>query len=325
MKKITLAGILVFAFIFLAGCSSVSGAPASRTTTFFDTVVNIRIYDKNGEALLDDAEKICKKYENLLSRTIETSEIYQLNHAGGVPMELSPDTVKVINLGLKYSELSEGNFDITIAPLTDLWNFKDGDGTVPDEAAIEEARSHVNYKRVQVSGNTVQLLDPSAQIDLGAIAKGFIADELKSFLKEAGVKHALIDLGGNVLALDGKPDGTSFNIGIQKPFDEQGNAITSIKIKGRSVVSSGVYQRYFKVDDKVYHHLINPSTGFPFDNGLLGVTIVCDSSADADGLSTTCFSLGLKRGMELINSTPGVEAMFITSGNKLHYSSGFKK
>lgn len=325
MKTRNLAGLLAFILLFLSGCSSRSDAPASRTATFFDTVITIEIYDKDAEDILTECMQMCKDYENRLSRTIETSEIYRLNHSGGAAMELSPDTVEVINLGLKYSELSEGNFDITIAPLSDLWNFKDNKGTLPDEAAIQEAKSHVNYNNVSVSGNTVKLLDPKAEIDLGGIAKGYIADKLKAFMKKEGVENALINLGGNVLAIGGKPDGTSFNIGIQKPFDKQGQAITSVKIKDSSVVSSGIYQRYFKIGDKIYHHILNPVTGYPYDNDLLGVTIVCDSSADADGLSTTCFALGYKQGMKLINNTPDAEAVFITSDYKLHYSSGFKK
>lgn len=325
MKKRILAGLLAFALVLLPGCSSKTNTPISRTSTFFDTVITIKIYDKDANDILTQCMQKCKDYENRFSRTIETSEIYQLNHAGGAAVQLSADTVELINLGLKYSEMSEGNFDITIAPLTDLWNFKDNEGTIPEETAIAEAKSHINYNNVSVSGNTVQLLDPKAEIDLGGIAKGYIADKLKAFMKEKGVKNALIDLGGNVLALGGRPDGTSFNIGIQKPFDKQGAAITSVKVKNSSVVSSGVYQRYFKKDDKLYHHILNPVTGYPYDNNLLGVTIVCDSSADADGLSTTCFALGYKRGMELINKTPGAEAVFITDDYKLHYSSGFKK
>ena len=325
MKKFRLLGVLLPALLLLFGCSSVSDTPVSRTATFFDTVITIKIYDKDAEDVLNACIEKCKDYESRFSRTLEGSEIYQLNHAGGQAVELSPDTVELINLGLKYCELSEGSFDITVAPLDDVWNFKENAGTVPDPAAIAEAKSHVNYHTVVVNGNQVQLTDPAAQIDLGGVAKGYIADKLKSFMKQQGVTSAIIDLGGNVLAIGGKPGGDSFNIGIQKPFAEQGTPITSVKIKDKSVVSSGIYQRYFKVDDKIYHHILSPATGYPCENNLLGVTIVAGSSADADGLSTTCFILGRKKGMELINKISGVEAVFITDDYKLHYTSGFKK
>lgn len=325
MKKFRLAGISFLALLFLSGCSSLSDTPVSKTATFFDTVITIKIYDKDAEDVLNACIKKCEDYESRFSRTLEGSEIYQLNHAGGQAVELSADTVELINLGLKYCELSEGNFDITVAPLDDVWNFKDNNGTVPDAAAIAEAQSHVNYHTVVVNGNKVQLTDPAAQIDLGGVAKGYIADKLKTYLKKEGIGHAIIDLGGNVLAIGGKPGGASFNIGIQKPFAEQGVPVTTVKVKDQSVVSSGIYQRFFKADDKIYHHILDPVTGYPCENNLLGVTIVCDSSADADGLSTTCFILGKKRGMELINSISGVEAVFITDDYKLHYTSGFKK
>lgn len=324
-KGMFLLVCIVTAVFSLTGCSTVSSTKASRTSTFFDTVITIDIYDKHGEELLDECMKLCTEYENKFSRTKEGSEIYQLNHAGGAPVELSPETIEVIQLGLNYSSLSQGKFDITIAPLSDLWDFQSGSGIIPDDASIANAKSHVNFQNVVVADHTVQLTDPEAAIDLGGIAKGYIADKLKEYLKEQGVRHALINLGGNILALGGKPDGTSYNIGVQYPFKEDGTPITTVKLKDRSLVSSGVYQRYIKKEDQLYHHILNPATGYPCTNGLLGVTILCDSSANADGLSTTCFVLGLDEGMKLINQTSNVEAIFITSDYKLHYSSGFRK
>ena len=146
-----------------------------------------------------------------------------------------------------------------------------------------------------------------------------------SYLKEQNVSHALINLGGNVLALGGKPDGSDYNIGIQKPFAQNGEAITSVKIKDQSVVSSGIYERYFKVGDKIYHHILDPKTGYPYKNNLLGVSIVCDSSTEADALSTTCFAMGLDDGLKYIEGIKGAEALFITDDYEIHYSSGFPK
>ena len=177
----------LFGTFCLGGCSGSSPQPVSRTVTVFDTK--------------------CEDYNARFSRTSEGSEIYELNHANGEPVTLSGDTVDLIQKGVEYSRLADGKFDITIAPLSDLWDFKNNTGTVPDDAAIQEAKSHIGYENVRVDGNTVQLLDPEAAIDLGGIAKGYIANQLKAYLKEQNVSHALINLGGNVLALDGKPDG----------------------------------------------------------------------------------------------------------------------
>ena len=159
-------------------------------------------------------------------------------------------------------------------------------------------------------------------MDLGFIAKGFIADRLKESLLEKGVESALINLGGNILAVGSKPDGSPFEIGVRKPFDTQNTALTTLSLSDRSLVSSGVYERYFEKDGKRYHHLLDPFTGYPVENGLLGVTILSSSSMEGDALSTTAFVLGPEEGMALIESLPDTEAVFITEDYKLHYSSG---
>lgn len=325
MKKCKLFCLLFLIITLLSGCSSYSSQPASRTDTVFDTVVTIQIYDKNSEDVLDECIQMCHYYEKLFSRTLEGSEIYELNHAGGKAVQVSDETIEIIRLALEYCELSEGKFDITLGELSDLWNFKENTGTLPDVAAINAAVRNSGYDKIRISENTVQLANANIQIDLGGIAKGYVADKLKEYLEDEGIDHALINLGGNVLAVGGKPGNTAYNIGIQKPFDETGAAITAVKVTDESVVSSGVYQRYFKVDDKIYHHIINPSTGYPYTNSLYGVTIVCDSSAQADALSTICFALGVNGGMRLINDMDGVEALFITNDYQLYYSNGFPK
>ena len=308
----------LFGIFCLGGCSGSSAQPVSRTVTVFDTVVTITVYDKDSEDVLDACVAKCEDYNARFSRTSEGSEIYELNHADGEPVTLSDDTVDLIQKGVEYSRLAEGKFDITIAPLSDLWDFKNNTGTVPDDAAIQEAKSHIGYENVKVDGNTVQLLDPEAAIDLGGIAKGYIADQLKAYLKEQNVSHALINLGGNVLALGGKPDGSDYNIGIQKPFAQNGEAITSVKIKDQSVVSSGTYERYFEKDGKIYHHILNPFTGYPYETHLQQVTIISDASVDGDALSTTCFALGLEEGSKLIKSLDEIEAIFVTNDGNIH-------
>ena len=178
--------------------------------------------------------------------------------------------------------------------------------------------SHINYHSVKVDGNTVTLTDPEAKIDLGGIAKGYIADKLKEYLKNQGVEHALINLGGNMLALGGRPDGSDFRIGIQEPFAADGTVLTNLSISDKSVVSSGNYERYFEKDGIIYHHILDPDTGYPVQNNLYQVTIISDSSVQGDALSTTCYALGLEAGMELIQNTDGVEAVFVTDDLEVH-------
>ena len=326
MKKRIFTSILLILSILstiLTGCGVGSKSPISRTAVLFDTVISIQLYDKSELPLLDECIDMCSDYNNRFSRTMEGSEIWNLNHAGGAPVELSDDTIELLELGLTYCEKTEGKFDITIGPLTELWNFKSSDQTPPDTSAVKEAKKHVGYNLLKIDGNTARLLDPQASVDLGGIAKGFIADKLAAYLKSKGVRHAIINLGGNVLTIGTKPDGTSYNIGIQKPFEEDGVSITAAKVDNKSIVTSGVYQRYKDYNGRFYHHILNPVTGYPCENNLLSVTIICKSSADADALSTCCFLMGLENGMRYINSIPDAEALFITSDNKLHYSNNF--
>ena len=325
MKYKRLTALLSASILLLSGCS---GLPRERsqtyTDTLFDTVISVQIFDSVDEDVLKGCEKLCKKYDSMFSNKIEDSEISRINSAGGNPVEVSKETIKLIKKGIYYSEMSDGAFDITIAPVSSLWDFKAETPSVPSPEAIAEAVSHVNYENIIIRDNTVKLADPHAGIDLGAIAKGYIADRIKDYLEEEGVRHAMINLGGNVLAMGSKLDGSDYNIGIQKPFDETGEPITSVKISDKSVVTSGIYQRYFKADGKIYHHILDPNTGYPCENNLYSVTILTDSSLTADALSTTCFLLGYDRGMKLINQLDNVDAVFITNDNQIHYSKNFQ-
>ena len=173
--------------------------------------------------------------------------------------------------------------------------------------------------------NRVKLTDSKASLDVGAIAKGYIADRIKDYLVSKNVKHAIINLGGNVLVLGTKTDGSKYNIGIQRPFDETGEPITSVKVADKSVVTTGTYQRFFEKKGKLYHHILSPNTGRPCKNNLSSVTIITDSSLTADAMSTTCFLLGYEEGMKLVNLLDNVDAIFMTDDNEIHYSDNFLK
>lgn len=263
-------------------------------------------------------------YESRFSKTISTSEIYQMNHRQPeeTTFSLSQDTADLIREGLEYSRLSDGAFDITIEPLSSLWDFTSGEAVIPEESAIQAATARVDYRNLVLDGNTLTFLSPDTTIDLGSIAKGFIADRLKEYLVGQGVKSAIINLGGNVLCIGEQPDGSPFLIGLQAPFEERNTIYANLEIHDLSVVSSGVYERHFVVDGKNYHHLLNPKTGYPYDNGLISVTILSSRSVDGDALSTTCFSLGLDKGLALVNSLDGIDAFFMTEDKEVHYSDG---
>ena len=314
------AGLL--SVFLLSGCTALPKSESlTMTGTYFDTVVQIEVWGADQD-MIEHCRKMCETYEQMLSATIDTSEISKINNAGGEPVSVSDETAELIEKGIEYGELSGGRFDITIAPASELWDFTDNeDKTIPDPDKLADAVSHIDYHCVSVDGNTVVLTDPEAQIDLGGIAKGYIADRLKEYLESEGIEHALIDLGGNMLALGGRYDGTDFRIGLQKPFAETGTAMAALSINDQSVVTSGDYERYFEKDGVIYHHILDPSTGYPVQNDLDQVTIISDRSADGDALSTTCFAMGLEDGLQLIRSLDGVEAVFVTKDGEIHTSS----
>lgn len=325
MKYNRLAALLLALLLLASGCGK-SDPPVYTDTAFlFDTVVTITLYGGSQE-ILQQAFDRCRHYENLLSRTIETSDIGRINRAKGAPVTVDPESAQLIDRGLYFGELSGGLFDITICPASSLWDFTSGreNPKTPDAAALAEAVKRIDYHRVKVSENTVTA-EPGTELDLGGIAKGYIADRIAGFVKEKGVKSALVNLGGNVIVVGSKPDGNDFTVGIRKPFDPAGGLAGTLRVRNKTVVTSGTYERYFIADGTLYHHLLDPATGMPVQNELDSVTIVTDSSADADALSTICFIMGREKGTALIESRPDTEAIFIAKSGELSYTSGISE
>ena len=347
-----LCTVLVCPMLLFTGCENITDAdtsitgnePISISSIKLNTAVQITIYDSQDKALLDDCLALCDKYELVFSRTNENSELYKLNHrkdtsdkdpnADGqttpYPVSgtadtwhISEDLASLLSQGLSITRESDGAFDIAIAPLTSLWDFTAEDPKVPDDAAIQKALPLCSSDGVTIDGQDITLPSDDIQFDVGAIAKGYIADRLKDFLVKKGVNSAIINLGGNVLCIGSKPDGTPFKVGIQKPFADRNETEAVMDITGKSVVSSGIYERCFKQGGKLYHHILNPQTGYPYENGLISVTIISDQSVDGDALSTTCFALGLEDGLKFAEKK-GVQAVFITEDYELHYTDGFQ-
>ncbi|HCT65105.1 MAG TPA: thiamine biosynthesis protein ApbE [Lachnospiraceae bacterium] len=327
MKRILLLILIIACF---TGCSaqSLTSSPTTQSKFFLNTVSSITIYDMeetSATEIINNCFTYCLQYEQTLSKTIESSEISKINNAKGNWVTVSQDTIDLISLANKYSALSDGKFDCTIAPVSALWDFNSEEHVVPNASDIAEAVSHVNYKSIEIDGDKIRLTDEKAAIDLGGIAKGYIGDKAKDFLLKNGVEKAIINLGGNILTISPDNDNEEFKIGIQRPFDEQNTVYGILHIKNMSVVTSGTYERSFEKDGVLYHHILDTKIGMPVNNGLYSVTIIADKSAVADALSTTCFVLGLDEGMKLIESTPDIEAIFITTDYKAHCSSGINK
>lgn len=328
--------LLVLSMALLTGCAK-NTEPVSRTGFYFDTVIQITLYDTEDEALLDGCFALADKYEKLFSATLEGSDVWNLNHSGGEPVMVSEETTSLLTAAIDYAVITHGTVDPTIRPVSALWNFDaEEEHHAPDKAAIADALTHVSYKNIRFGDapcsetndtvyHMITLSDPETAVDLGFIAKGYIADRMKEYLLSQGVKSACINLGGNVLAIGTKPDGSPFRIGIQEPFAAEGTALDTVEIKDTSVVTSGIYERYFYEGDTLYHHVLDTATGYPVDNELAGVTILCESSVKADALSTACLCMGLEKGRQFLDQYPDVAYLLVTRDGNLYYSERFPK
>jgi thiamine biosynthesis lipoprotein len=313
---------MMTAAVFIPVAGSADSVPDKRTEIGFylDTIITLTAYVDDPQ-ILKDAMTECGKYEQLLSRTVEGSDAWRINHANGEPVEVSEDMAVILRFAKAISEKSGGAFDVTIGPASTLWDFKAETPALPDAEALAEAAKRIDYSKLELDGTTVTL-PAGMMIDLGAIAKGYIADQIKSYLKERGVENAILSFGGNVIAIGAKPNGSPWKVGIQDIDGEAQTAMLVSKNIDMSAVTSGIYERGFEMDGVIYHHLLSPFTGWPVQNELASVTIFSDSSMMGDALSTTAFVMGTEEGMKLIESLEGVEAVFIDRERNVTYSSG---
>ncbi|MCH3953900.1 MAG: FAD:protein FMN transferase [Eubacterium sp.] len=300
----------------------------TKESYYFDTICKITIYSmsKNkADDIIAKAFKRCSQYENILSKTKKGSDIWKINHAGGQPVQVHPITAQIINEGIKYGDETNGLFDITIGKAEDLYNWHAEKHKLPTDAQLKHAVKYVGYKQIHVGGNTVTMGTTEGEIDLGGIAKGWIADHIGDYLQELGVKSAIISLGGNIVCVGNKA-GKPFQIGIEKPFSEMSEIVGSTTASNKTIVTSGIYERYFRKNGKLYHHILEPTTGRPANTDISGVTIMAEDghSVDCDAMATTCLLMGRKKALNFIEKKKGYECLIITRSGKIYKTSGFK-
>ena len=277
-----------------------TGAVKERSTTLFvfDTVVTISA--QCTKRTLKRVTERCTYFENKFSRTVEGSDIWNINNAGGKPVEVARETAEVIKDAIGYSKESDGLFDISIGAVSELWDF---DRSIkPSDEAIQAALPHVDYRCIQVDGTTVTLSDAQAKLDLGGIAKGYITDDLVRMMREDGVENASLSLGGNVYVMGKSFDGDAWNVGVQDPNGADNDVIATVKAKNRSLVTSGLYERCFEQDGTLYYHILDPKTGYPVATDLKSASVMTKKSTVGDAYSTILFLMGHDRAMELIES-----------------------
>ena len=276
--------------------------------------------------LLEQTMSMCDYYEHLLSKTVPGSDVWRINHSHDNPVDVNGHTARILELALEMYEVSGGRFNIAIGSVMELWKFGSGTEAIPDPKALSRALSVIDCKQIRLSGGSVQIPD-GMQIDLGGIAKGYIADRIAEELYINGVESALINLGGNIAAIGQKPDGNRWKVGLQIPFIERSHRDSFWSVMdciNESVVTSGSYERGFYQDGRWYHHIIDPETGMPVDNDILSVTVCAKSSFLADALTTPMFLLGEREGMDLADRY-GVDAAYYLRDDRIITNAGMKK
>jgi thiamine biosynthesis lipoprotein len=329
------AALGAFLALPLLACSPrAAAAETSRTDFVLGTVCSIRIVEgparEAAEAALNASFARLREIEDRMSVNKDGTELSRINAAAGrSAVPVTEDVLFVVGKALEYARLSEGAFDPSVGPLVKLWGIGTELARVPSKDEIDKARRLVDWRKVELDpvAKTVRLAERGMRLDLGAIAKGYAADEVELILKAAGVKAAIVDLGGNVYALGAKKGGVPWRIGVQvpDPSASRGEYLGIVEGRDFTVVTSGIYERFFEEGGKRYHHILDLGTGYPADNGLVSVTIVAGSSVDADGLSTSLFALGKERGMALAKGLPGVSVIMVDAAGKVYLSPGAGK
>ena len=303
--------------------------PTQKTGFHLDTTCTIEIDNmssKQAEELIDKTFEECERYEKLFSRTIKNTDIYKVNHAGGKAVKVSPETIDLVNDALKVCKETDGLFDITVGKLTALWDFSNPKPKVPKDADIQKALTTVGYENVIVGKDTIQLKNPDTWLELGAIAKGYIADQLTAYLEDNGVTSGVVNLGGNIITIGEMENNKGpWPIGIETPYSNRQEITGKVMTQDQTLVTSGVYERCFKENGKTYHHVLNPKTGYPVETDILGISIkgAKDQSTWCDAYSTTCLLLGSEGAKKFIDGKPDFEYALIKTDNKIQQSKNF--
>ena len=290
--------IIIFSICF-ASCERTADP---RTEALMGTVCTVNAYEDGTKSLYDELFARLHEIDETFSVTIDSSEISAINKAAGErSVSVSSDTAYVVKAALSFAELTGGAFDPTVGPLVKLWGINTDHARVPEKSEIDAVLPLINWRDVSVTeDNTVMLKRRGMALDLGGIVKGYAADELTKILKARKVRRAIVDLGGNIFVYGKKKDGSPWRVGIKDPNDPEGVPAIVLNVANSTIVTSGVYERFFTENGVRYHHILDVKTGYPAASGLLSSTIVCESSMAADALSTSVFVLGKKSGMELL-------------------------
>lgn len=297
----------------------------SYSATLMGSPILLKLFEDNQQAARA-VFRLIKQQEDLLTVNREHSQLMNVNHAAGQHhVVVSEPVFELISQAKAVSLLPDSCFNLTIGPLVKRWKIGFHGDQVPSLSDIQSLLPLTQPEKVQLapSSCSVFLEQAGMEIDLGAIAKGYIADRVRDLLRQMGIDHALINLGGNVLTL-GSPQHAMQNawgIGLQKPFGMRDELLGTIEVVGKSVVTSGIYERYFEQNETIYHHILDPNTGYPLNNELLSVTVISDDSIDGDIYTTLLYGMGVEKSLCYLSTLPHIEAIFVTKSGEVILSS----
>ncbi len=316
MRKIFFAASILICLL-MCGCSQNNMREYTENIFAMDTVMDLKIYSENDEAL-SEAKAEIRRIDTLFDRGNENSDIYKINKNKSA--DVSAETADVIRTALSISDRTGGAFDITVAPVMDLWGFYGNEFNVPSDDELQSTLEGVGYEKIRFDNTNISIPENTG-IDLGGIGKGYASDRIANLLKNKGVKSAIISLGGNVHAICKRNDESEWTVGITDPHNKS-QLIGKLKISDKAVITSGAYQRYFEQGGITYHHIIDPTTGKSADSGLASVTVIADSGMTADGLSTALFVMGLDKAIELWRGSSDFDAVFVDEGGMIYVTEG---
>lgn len=330
MKKLYLLFIILIGIVFV-GCKKEEYKSYGKEVFAMGSYMNIDIFSTE-----EVDNKVFEKIENTI-RDVEykmsindknaKSEVDKINEKAGIEfVKVSKDTFDLIEKGIKYTKETNENLDISIGSVVELWSIGFEEANVPNEDKIKKTLDLVDINKIELdkNNNSVMLKQKGMMIDLGAVAKGYVGEKIKSIILDSGYNHGILNIGGNILCIGEKFDSNPYKVGIRDGKKEKSDYIGIVEIVDKSVVTSGIYERNFTQNGKMYHHILDRKTGYPVENNLQGISIISDDSTYCDALSTAVFSMGLEKGLDYINNKKNVEAIFVTKDNKIYVTKGLK-
>ena len=301
---------------------------SSQSERLMGTTITVSILHPQADKLLTRCFELLRSYEHRFSANDASSELMEVNHQAGISaVQVHPDLFELISLGTRHSQAKNSHLNIAIGPLVQTWRIGFSDARRPSQEEINQSLNKIDPMQIQLDTEkqAVFLKRPGMKIDLGALAKGYSADLIATFLKSQGVEDALIDLGGNILTVGQNPiKKQPWRIGIQNPVEPRGHHILALSIKNKSVVTSGIYERHLEVDGQSFHHIFDSTTGYPVETELASITIISDRSVDGEIWTTRLFGESPTSILNIVESLPGIDTLLVSQSGKIAFTSGLQ-